>query len=316
MLFRSPALVRAAVRVAEFGRTLWLDTTWLTSASPLVEQPGGAFEYLDNMIESELLENYGSHAPELAGLVPVVSIDASDDELRRVRLLVDHKKRDIVVRIRRPVTPAQVLIDQVRRITQLTAPADGRVHAVLDIGFVEVVRTEHVNAVTRSVEILADLLGPGSTTVLVGSIPKNRTNYGTIERARAEVTLWNEVHRSNANDIGYGDYGVTHPKPPTSGENARNPYPYLCYTVPRKTVVLRRKLEAGDAPAEMFTDLVEELVERNDFAGPDYSWGDRELTRCRRKGGRTAGSVTKWVAMATSHHLEHVSRGTDRKSVV
>jgi len=75
-----PALVRAAVRVAEFGRTLWLDTTWLTSTSPLMEQPGGTFEYLDNMIESELLENYGSHTPELAGLVPVVSIDASDDE--------------------------------------------------------------------------------------------------------------------------------------------------------------------------------------------------------------------------------------------
>ena len=305
-----PALVHAALRVAEFGQTLWLDTTWLTSASPLSHQPGGVLEYLDNMIESELLENYGCHAPELAGLVPVVSIDASDDELRRVRLLVDHRERDVVIRIRRPVTPAQALVDRVRRITQLTAPPDGRVHAVLDIGFVEAVRTEHINAVTKSTAVLSDLLGPRSTTVLAGSIPKNRTDYGTIERVRAEVMLWYKVRQSGTNDVGYGDYGVTHPKPPESGVRARNPYPYLCYTVPRKTVVLRRKLETGDAPAKMFTDLVEELVERTDFAGPDYSWGDHELTQCRLTGGQAAGSVTKWVAMATSHHLGHVSRRT------
>jgi hypothetical protein len=109
--------------------------------------------------------------------------------------------------------------------------------------------------------------------------------------------------------IGYGDYGVTHPVP-RSGENARSPYPYLCYTVPRRTVVLRRRIEKGDVPAERFADLAEELVEREDFAGPDFSWGDRELTLCRPSGGRAAGSVSRWVSMATSHHLEHVSRRT------
>lgn len=280
-----PALVHAALRVAEFGQTLWLDTTWLTSSSPLADQLGGVLEYLDNMIESELLENYGCHAPGLAGLVPVVSIDASDDELRRVRLLVDHKERDVVIRIRRPVTPAQALVDRVRRIIQSTAAPDECVHAVLDIGFLEAVRIEHVNAVTKSVAVLSDLLGPGSTTVLAGSIPRNRIDYGTTERVRTEVTLWNRVRQSGTNDVGYGDYGVTHPKPPESRERARSPYPYICYTIPRKTVMLRRKLETGDAPAEMFTDLTEELVERTDFAGPDYSWGDHELTRCRRTGG-------------------------------
>ncbi|WP_410651049.1 beta family protein [Amycolatopsis sp. cmx-4-54] len=103
---------------------------------------------------------------------------------------------------------------------------------------------------------------------------------------------------------------MTHPKPPQSNGNARTPSPYLCYTVPQKTVILRRKKEKEDVVAELFADLAEELIERDDFAGPDYSWGDRELTRCRRTGGQTAGSVPRWVAMATSHHLEHVSRRT------
>jgi hypothetical protein len=116
------------------------------------------------------------------------------------------------------------------------------------------------------------------------------------------------VRESGAEDIGYGDYGVTHPKTPKPSRYMRNPNPYLCYTVPGKTVVLRRRLAAGEKAADGFTDLAEELVERPDFAGPAYSWGDHELAECRR--GPRFGSVSKWVAIATSHHIEHVCRRT------
>jgi hypothetical protein len=305
-----PALVRAAVSAAEYGRTLWLDTTWLALGSPLAQQPGGVFEYLDNLIESAVSERLGLLATDLAGLVPVVSADASDDELRRVRLLVEHKDRDIAIRIRRPGKSAAELCERIRSITRQTGGRPGRVHAVIDAGFVETLRTDRVAAIAETLAAVSGLLGPGSTTLLAGSIPATRTTYATILRDRPEVALWNELRHSTAGEINYGDYGVTHPTPPQSGEGARSPYPYLCYTVPKKTVILRRKKEEGDAPAELFADIAEELVEREDFAGPGYSWGDHELTRCRRSGGRTAGSVSRWVAMATSHHLEHVSRRT------
>jgi hypothetical protein len=191
-----PTLVRAAVRIAEFGRTLWLDTTRLTSASSLADQPGGVFEYLDNRIESALVDAYGLLATELVGIVPVVSVDASDEELRRIRLLMEHKERDMAIRIHRSVTPAQELVDRIRRVVRLTDVPDGHVHAVLDVGFVEAVRAEHVNAVTRSATILSELLGSESTTLLSGSIPAKRTSYVTTERARPEVSLWNAVSRA------------------------------------------------------------------------------------------------------------------------
>ncbi|WAL68736.1 hypothetical protein ORV05_13470 [Amycolatopsis cynarae] len=304
-----PALARAAVRLAEFGRTLWLDTTWLTPASPLAQRPGGVFEYLDTIIESALLEAHGLFASELPGLIPVVPVTASDDDLRRVRLLLEHKSRDVAIRVHSPWMPEQDLAEHTRRIMRLTSAQTGQVHAILDAGFVEAVHTHHVRAVTRSAAVLSGLLGPGSTTLLAGSIPAIRTTYTTIEHNRTEVSLWREVRHSTP-EIRYGDYGVTHPKPPIAGKGGRSPFPFLCYTVPQKIVILRRRLETGDVPAELFADLAEELVERDDFAGPDYSWGDHEFMRCRRRGGRTAGSVPKWVAMATSHHLEHVSRRT------
>lgn len=302
-----PALVRAAVSVAGSRRTLWLDTTWLTAASPLAGQPGGVFEYLDDLIESALLEELGLMADGLPGLVPVIAGGAPDDVLRRVRLLVEHRERDLVIRFRRAL-PASELVSRIRSIMRLTGTRVGHVHVVLDVGFVEEVREPLVAAVAEASAAVHDVLGPGSATLLAGSIPAARNTYATTTRDRPEVFLWSEVCR-RVGMIGYGDYGVTHPVP-RSGENARAPYPYLCYTVPRRTVVLRRRIEKGDVPAERFADLAEELVEREDFAGPDFSWGDRELTLCRPSGTHAAGSVSRWVSMATSHHLEHVSRRT------
>lgn len=300
-----PALVRAAVSVANLRGTLWLDTSWLTAASPLAGRPGGVFEYLDDMIESALLNELGLMADGLPGLVPVITSGASDDVLRRVRLLVEHRQRDLVIRFR-PASPAGELVDRVRHIMRLTGTRVGHVHVVLDVGFVEDVREPQVAVVAEAAAAVHDMLGPGSATLLAGSIPALRTTYATTTRDRPEVSLWSEVC-GRVGMIGYGDYGVTHPVP-KSGKNARAPYPYLFYTVPRRTVVFRRKVEEGDDPAERFADLADELVEREDFAGPDFSWGDRELTLCRPSGGRAAGAVPRWMSMATSHHLEHVSR--------
>ncbi|EME65124.1 beta family protein [Amycolatopsis decaplanina] len=305
-----PALVRTAARAAYYGRTLWLDTTWLGADSPLARQPGGVFEFLDNAIESAAQLEHGLFAPDVAYLVPVVSLDATEDELRRVHLLLEHKDRDIVIRLPHLGRPPHELLRRIDSIMRSTGTRQGRVHAIIDAGFVETVRSSQATAAAETASALSDLLGPATTTLLAGSIPAERTTYATTERDRPEVTLWNEVRHAHANDVNYGDYGVTHPRPPKSDGNARTPDPYLCYTVPGKTVMLRREVEKDDVPADRFTDLVEELVERNDFAGPDYSWGDHELTRCRRIGGKTAGSVPRWVAMATSHHLEHVARRT------
>jgi hypothetical protein len=302
-----PALVRAAVSVANLGRTLWLDTTWLTAASPLTEQPGGVFEYLDDMIESALVEELGLMAHALPGLVPVIAGGAPDEMLRRVRLLVEHRERDLVIRFRRTPPPSE-LVNRIRSIMRLTGTRIGHVHVVLDVGYIDEMREPQIALVAEAAAAVHDVLGPGSTTLLAGSIPAARTTYATTARDRPEVFLWSEVCR-RVGIIGYGDYGVTHPIP-RSGENARAPYPYLCYTVPQKTVILRRRIEKGDVPAERFADLAEELVEREDFAGADFSWGDRELTLCRPSGSRAAGSVSRWVSMATSHHLEHVSRMT------
>lgn len=84
--------------------------------------------------------------------------------------------------------------------------------------------------------------------------------------------------------------------------------------VPNYVIAMRRqpardtgKVVPG-AAAEAFSELAGELVARPEFAGSTFSWGDGELARCRRVHGRTASTVSRWVAYATSHHLEHLAQ--------
>lgn len=311
-----PALIRAAVHVNELGRSLWIDTHRLTATSPLSMQPGGALEFLDNKIETALHEKFGLFVPDVATLVPVVPDTASVDELGAVALLQEHRQRDVAVRIGQLHIRTSELIERVRRVAHRARVEAGRLQAVIDVGFVETVQSSQVERISQMALVLGELLGPGSTTLLAGSVPATRDGFVTTTRDRPEVSLWRAAHEETATvELQYGDYGVVHPIPPRPGDpGPRFTNPYLYYTVPGRMVTLRRKLirenrrPVAGAAVDAFADLADELVYRPEFAGGDYSWGDQELAHCRRGGGTVAGTVPRWISMATSHHLAHVTR--------
>ncbi|MFJ8960742.1 hypothetical protein ACIRG5_15280 [Lentzea sp. NPDC102401] len=311
-----PALVGAAVRLAECGRPVWIDPYLLSPAAALARCPGGAFEHLDNRIENALADEFGLLAPDVPALIPVIPVSATDDRLRTVALLQEHRPREIVVRFRDLRITTVQLVDRLRHIARRTRIDDNTMHAVIDLGHVETVHPQQVEQAMSLARALTDHLGPDSTTLLAGSTPATRHGFATAVRDRPEVRIWREVAAGvSGAQINYGDYGVAHPNPPAPGNpGPRTINPYLFYTVPNCVIAMRRQLvrESGKvapgAAAEAFTDLADELVARPEFAGSGYSWGDRELAGCRRGGGQTASSVSRWIAMAMSHHLEHLTQ--------
>ncbi|MET9230438.1 hypothetical protein [Lentzea sp. NPDC003310] len=308
------SLVDAAVELAVRGRPAWVDPHLLTSAGGLAQCAGGPFEHLDNRIENALQDRCGLFTPDVPALVPVVPASATDTQLRAIALLQEHRPREVVVRFRDLGTDR--LADRLGHIAHLTRLGDQAMHAVIDLGHVETVHPRQVEAARSLARALTDHLGPASTTLLAGSVPHTRLGYATTVRDRVEVRLWSEVAAGVGGAvIHYGDYGVVHPHPPAvSGGDARLPNPYFVYTVPGNAITLRRQLDreggkvAEGAAVEAFSDIADELVARQEFAGSGYSWGDRELAGCRRGGDRTAGSVPRWIALATSHHIAHLTR--------
>jgi hypothetical protein len=314
-----PALVKAAVQMAARHQPLWIDSHLLSPAAALSPHPGGPYAQLDTRIESALLDEYGLLAPDVPAFIPVVAASATDDELSAVALLQEHRPRPVVIRFRNLGVSTRELDDCFQRVVRRTRADQNLWHAVVDLGFVETVHPGQVRAAVSLAQAVADRLGPQSITLLAGSIPATRHGFATAVRDRPEVPLWLEVtHGVKEVEINYGDYGVVHPNPPRAGNpGPRTVYPYLYYTVPNAVIAMRRQPAreigkvAPGAVAEAFSELAGELVARPEFAGSTFSWGDGELARCRSGRGRTASTVSRWVAYATSHHLEHLAqRGT------
>jgi hypothetical protein len=312
-----PALVRAAEHMAEHEHPLWIDAQLLGEASSLSRQPGGPFEFLDNRIEAALQGRLGLLAPDVPALVPVIPDSAADGHLAAISLLQEHRQRDVVVRIRNLDIRPSELADRLRHIVRVTRVEAGHVHAVIDLGYIDAVQVAQVQRASNLADVLIDHLGPMSTALLSGSIPADRKGFVTTTLDRPELPVWRAVNESREELVHYGDYGVVHPAPTKTGPPGPRPVnPYLYYTVPERMISLRRKLprENGKpikgAAGEVFARLATEITERSEFEGPGYSWGDNQLMRYRHNAASGGGSVSRWVAIGTSHHLEHLARRT------
>ncbi|MEV4280733.1 beta family protein [Actinoplanes xinjiangensis] len=120
---------------------------------------------------------------------------------------------------------------------------------------------------------------------------------------RCDQMLWQRV-----GDLGlrYGDYGITHPKPPAAQVPGR-PMPTLRYTADEAWWIYRWPRESkGNAS---FLDLCDHLVISDHWPteGGAFSWGDQQLAlRAAREG--EPGGPSQWIAWGTSHHLAFVMR--------
>ncbi|WP_298179258.1 beta family protein [Saccharomonospora sp.] len=309
-------VVNFCVASASRGRPVWVDTTWLTRASDLGASPRAVLERLEHDIE----ENSGlfSTCSEQPCLIPVVSLSTDDEGLRAIRMFLEHRRRPVVVRARRPSLPTAELLRTLDRIATTLRLGTDEMHLVFDEGYVRKLETHRVDALVDNITGLANRNEYASVSVLAGSSPRERGDYETHLRQRVEVELWKVVQEASGKRIRYGDYGVVHPDPQKSREGWGLPNPYIHYTVPGATLSIARQIperKGNSVPPgsaeRYFLQVADELVRRPEFAGADFSWGDRNLYTCRKRPNPQVGSASKWIAFATSHHATHVSRSLD-----
>ncbi|MDQ3403396.1 MAG: beta family protein [Actinomycetota bacterium] len=307
-------IAEAAVHLGDLGHPTWIDTRWLSAVDALSLLPGGPYRYLDEAIES----HQGLLATDGIAMVPIVGDSSTDTTLRQVRSLLEHRDRDIGLRICRLDLARHQLTALIERVLRLTGAAPSRLHLIVDTTYVSELTPDLFTRAAATVRDLSMIIDSASSTLLTGTTPESRTSYDTVVRDRAEPALWAAVRRdSGVNDLRFGDYGVVHPRPKRGEGTPRVPNPYLNYTIPGRTLVLRRQVDRGSVPGAMaaaFGDLTAELTERGEFAGGEFSWGDRTMLECRTGGSRSAGSVGTWIAMATSHHISHLARNVDGRS--
>ncbi|NYH77231.1 Holliday junction resolvase-like predicted endonuclease [Actinopolyspora biskrensis] len=307
-------LVRAGAELVRAGRSLWVDTTWLSVSSSLARVPQGPFEYLDEKIDAETDGELPFQGIDVPPLIPVVSATVDKRELNRVRLLREHKLRQIAVRLgKESRSSGTQLIAHLERIMHIVEVSSRDVHLVFDEGYIEGVDGQRVHNLVNTIAAVREYEF-ASITVLSGSTPPQRGTFETRFRARPELELWSAVAQLSRQPLRYGDYGVVHPVPP-KGSGGFQPNPYIHYTLPDRSLSVARRIpnrKPGSVPEgafeKYFLEVAEELVGRPEFAGKGFSWGDGRLYQCRHDSYPRVGNSSSWIAIATSHHIAHLSQ--------
>lgn len=305
-------LVDAAVRAAWDGRPLWIDPAHLDPGSDLARL-GDPLGELERLIE----DAFGLFRLDAPPLVPVVAAAAGGRERRRIRNLLEHQARPVVVRCRSASQqdPSR-LVERLRTLGAGLGLPTSSLHLVLDEGFVGRVEPRRVRGVVSLGRWVTAEVPLASITLVAGSTPRTRSGREREVDRLAEVDLWEDVRAELDIPLGYGDYGAVHPAPlPPSGPSPRaQPNPYLHYSLRRHRLTVARRIPGrkglvvpSGAMEQYFREVAEEVVEDQDFAGPRFSWGDRCLHRCRTDPSISVGTAEWWIAYATSHHLARLS---------
>lgn len=195
-----------------------------------------------------------------------------------------------------------------------------RLATALEVGAAETDILLDLEFLDPDIEVVADELaadiaelhevGAWRSVVLLGSsVP---ATMGGVEEdsvgalARREWEIWVELSeiRGLPRIPAYGDYAVQNPKPPhdPGGPGMRA---NVRYTINGSMLVARGRsvLQEGN---EQYRGLCQRILDSGDYAGPQYSWGDR-LINDVALGDREPGGSDMWRGAGTSHHLAFVT---------
>jgi hypothetical protein len=184
-----------------------------------------------------------------------------------------------------------------------------RTDLFLDVGHVDRDAEPDVEGIAAAVQGVAS--GGWRNLVLTATTMPSSLGGGivppgaTVTFPRHEWNLWRAVARKlTPVVVAYGDYAIQHPTPPheKGGPGMR---PNVRYTTDSATVVVRGVESVLTGGNEQYPGLCEKLIERKDFAGPDFSWGDHVIAGCAA-GEIPPGGQSMWRGAGTSHHLRHV----------
>jgi hypothetical protein len=148
-----------------------------------------------------------------------------------------------------------------------------------------------------------------SLTLIGGAFPLNLSGLqGEARIMRADWDVWRALAVNRGSELprrpAFGDYAVQHPEPEEVDPRLMKMSAAVRYATPTEWLILKRK-NVRDHGFQQFHEISEDLVDRPEFRGEEFSDGDRLIKTCaeHRSG---PGNATTWRKVATNHHIETV----------
>jgi Beta protein len=247
--------------------------------------------------------------------VPVFPVgDASPSYLNLVRDATLHDGRGVALRwnvVQTMPPPGSTLTDLLSKTLTTLETDFTSADLLLDLGYLSPDVDLPADDIAASVNEAAKagawrnivLLGTSMPATL-GCIPEGEV--GAIPRREWE--LWSALSNPNfklERLPSYGDYAIQHPKPPQddSGMGMRA---NIRYTTKNVTLIARGRGAVVQEGKQQYSELCRQLTKQPEFAGGDFTWGDRIIQGCA-EGMIPPGAQGLWRAVGTSHHLRLVT---------
>src|SRR5258708_7679806 len=104
----------------------------------------------------------------------------------------------------------------------------------------------------------------------------------------------------------FGDYAIAHPVTKELDPRTMQMSASIRYTTQNNWLVLKGR-NVRQYGFDQYFDLSRALVERIEYSGRDFSWGDKYIADCAT-GMEGPGNATTWRKVGTNHHLTLVTR--------
>jgi hypothetical protein len=109
----------------------------------------------------------------------------------------------------------------------------------------------------------------------------------------------------------FSDYGIRTPEykrfDPTKMSAPKNK---IIYTIDDGWIIYKGSKSNRDGGSSEYHDMSKSLMDSKYFMKKEYSWGDKFIADCAEKevvkGKTKPGSLTKWLAAGTNHHITKV----------
>ncbi len=182
------------------------------------------------------------------------------------------------------------------------------VHLLMDLQLVN----ERAQTYLVLYERLPHLSAWNTVTITAGSFPPDLSHLQVGEHPvpRVEWQLWKGIagSRHTSRIPLFGDYTILHPfvRPNFPGMNISAS---IRYTTDDYWVIMRGEglRNEGGAGFDQYPANAELLMQRQEYCGAEFSYGDRYIFERPLK-RKNPGNPTTWIAAGVNHHLTFVVR--------
>jgi len=251
--------------------------------------------------------------------IPTVGLDRVEDYVESVREAAKNDGRGCCVRLfESDLEGISELAPQVESLLKVLGLKPKDIDLLVDFG----PRVPSKAALPYQIDTLPHVKEWRSLTVAASSFPVDMSKIAQnsiAESAREEWIAWLSLRSRQKNILrlpSYGDYSINHPVLSEIDPRIINMSPNIRYTadinyvivkgqaIPRKKKKATKQEEEARnklLPNEQYPKLAARLKNHPSWKGEKFSWGDKFIETCSRKG--CVGNPTDWRAVGACHHI-------------